>query len=253
MPRKVKNSEPGKEEDDPADTQQGTAASEATQPSSSLHVDKRTRALKFVDVTRQYSDRFYDAEEQKAIRAHVMQDFVRHKSGHEELSIPAAMKDTVQEHVTRFRYATRNASRQNAAPSTSYYRKIAMNREGGNKTSANPPFRIESIQPSAEAIATGITPPSDEYLADFTNVAVPPSTLIRSSLLGDRDPFARLPIEASSETHRTLHYCELPFLRFAMLASKSFRLASTHGVALIVGHTPLRRDVHESESTLGLF
>jgi hypothetical protein len=206
MPRKVKNSEPGKRKrNDPTDTQQSTAA---MQPSSSLHVDKRTRALKFVDVTRQYSDGFYDAEEQKAIRAHVMQDFVRHKSGHEKLSIPAAMKDTVQEHVIRFRYATRNALRQNTASSTSYYRKIAMNREGGNKTSANPPFRIESMQPSAEAIATGITPPSDEYLADSTDAAVPPSTWIRSSLLGDRDLFAPLPIDASTEIYRTLHYCE---------------------------------------------
>lgn len=208
MSPKVKNSKPGKEENDPADTQQGTSVSEAMEPSSSLHVDKRTRALKFVDVSRQYSDGFYDADEQKAIRAHVMQDFVRHKSGHEELSIPAAMKDTVQEHVIRFRYAKRNTLRQNAAPSTSYYRKIAMNREGGHKTSATPPFRIESIQPSAEAIATWITPPSDEYLADSTDVAVPPSTLIRSSLLGDRDHFARLPIDASRATHRMLHYCE---------------------------------------------
>jgi hypothetical protein len=208
MPRKVKNSKPGKEEKDPANTEKGTAASEAMQPSSSLHINKRTRTLKFVDVTRQYSDGFYDAEEQKAIRAHVMQDFLRHKSGHEGLSIPAAMKDTVQEHVIRFRYARRNALRQNAAPSTSYYRKIAMNRDRGHRTSANPLFRIESIQLSAEAIATWITPPSDGYLANFADVAVPPSTLIRSRLLGDRDPFARLPIDASSETHRTLHYCE---------------------------------------------
>lgn len=208
MPRKVKNSEPGEEEGDPADTQQDTAASEAMQPSSSLHVDKRTRVLKFVDVTRQYSDGLYDAEEQKAIRAHVMQDFMRHKSRHEQLSIPSAMKDTVKGCVIRFRYATRNTLRQNAAPSTSHYRKIAMNREGGNKTSANRPFRIESIQPSTEAIATGITPRSDEYLVDSADVAVPPRTLIRSSLLEDTDPFARPPIDASSEIHRTLHYCE---------------------------------------------
>lgn len=208
MPRKVKNSKPGKEGNDPADAQHGIAASEAMQPSSSLHVNKRTRALKFVDVTRQYSDGFYDAKEQKAIRTHVMQDFLRHKSGHDELSIPAAMKDTVQEHVIRFRHATRSTLRQNAAPSTSYHRKIAMNREGGHKASANPPFRIESIQLGGEAMAPWMTPPSDEYLADSTDVAVPLSPWIPSSLLGDRDPFAQLPIEASSETHRTLHYCE---------------------------------------------
>jgi hypothetical protein len=208
MPQKAKNSKPGKKENDPAGTQHGTAANEAMQASSSLHINRRARTLKFVDVTRQYSDGFYDAEEQKGIRAHVMQDFLRHKSEHEELSIPAAMKDTVQEHVIRFRYATRNKLRQGATSSTSHHRKIAMNREVGHKTSANPPFRINSIQLSDEAIATWIAHPSDEYLANSTDVAVAPSPLIRSSLLGDRDPFARLPIDASSETHRTLHYCE---------------------------------------------
>ena len=182
-----------------------------------------------------------------------MQDFLQHKSEHEELSIPTAMKDTVQEHVIRFRYATRNTLRKNAALSTSYHRKIAMNREVGHKASAKPPLGIESIQLNAKTIATWITPSSDEYLAKSTDIAIPPSPLIRSSLLGDRDPFVRLPIDASSETHRALHYCEYPSLRFAMLASKRFRLVSMHGVTLIVGYTFLRRDVHESESTQRLF
>jgi hypothetical protein len=184
--------------------------------------------VKFVDVTRQYSDGYHDAEEEKSIRAYVMHDFLRHKSEPEKLSAPAAMKDRMQDHVIQFRYAKRNVLRHNTAPS--HHRKLAMSRQSELGNSAHDPYQNESLEQGDEAAAISRSTPS----AESTDVDLSPTHSLLSDVLGDtgrRDPFARLPVDTSTETHRILHYCEWSSLNLPHFLEK-VRTSSMHYVRL---------------------
>lgn len=173
--------------------------------SKSRKCQEGARSLKFVDVTRQYSDGYHDAEEQKSIRAYVMQEFLRHKSEPEKPSAPTVTKDTLQEHVIRFRYAKRNILRHNAATASSYQRKIAISRPLG-PSFTHVPYEEESLRQE-----DAVSPPSNVFVAESADVALSPRPPLLSGMLGDtgrRDPFARLPVATSNETHRMIHYCK---------------------------------------------
>jgi hypothetical protein len=188
------------------------------------------RTLKFVDVTRQYSDGYHDAEEEKSIRAYVMREFLWHKSEPEKPSAPAAMKDSMQDHVIRFRYAKRNVLRHNTAPAPSHHRKIAMSRQSELGNSAHDPYQNESLEQGDEAAAILRPTPS----AESADVDLSPTHSLLSDVLGDtgcRDPFARLPVDTSTETQRMLHYCEWSSLNSSPFLEK-VRTSSMHYVRL---------------------
>lgn len=208
MPRKVKNSKPKKSQGESAESANGTVAGGTKKPSSAAPIKDRSQSLEFIDVTRQYSDGVHDVQQQKFIRAHVMQEFLRHKSKPEKSPVPSQMKDTVQSHVTRFRYSPRTALQKNALPSLTHHRKIAMNTQSKPAIYTHPPFQTGSTQLSTEAMVIWMTPQTDEYHIESADAATQPGPWVRTSLLGDRDPFAQLPIEASDEAHKMLHYCK---------------------------------------------
>jgi hypothetical protein len=170
--------------------------------------DKTSQGLKFVDVTPRYLQGTWTPAEQKGIRIHVMQDFLRQKKQPVDVVEPPAMAATVSSHVHRFRIAkprlpgdepVGTASSQKAAMSSEQSRRITPSKSSGDIPEPETVILASADQPSrCEALLA-------QERASTSLLRISPNL---PGVMARMDPFARLPIDGSVDTHEILDYCE---------------------------------------------
>src|SRR5271155_1094487 len=179
-----------------------------------LAIDKPSQGLKFVDVTPRYLQGTRDSAEQRSIRVHVMQDFIRQKKQATDAVEPPAMAETVSGHVHRFRISKPRLP--DKPPGTGSSQKVALGseqsrRSASSRTSSN---TIRDVGGLAEPETGDLASPHQpnhvgalpvEERASAPHLRISPNL---PGVMARMDPFARLPIDGSLETHETLDYCE---------------------------------------------
>lgn len=177
--------------------------------------DEASPGLKFVDVTPRYLQGTWNAAEQKSIRIHVMQDFLRQKKNPVDVVEPPAMGGTVSSHVHRFRIAKTRPPVDNLAGSTSPQKAAACSaqsrRRRASGSSLTPMRDPENVAESEVAILPSTDQPS-QYETRVVEER-PSASLLGISpnlpgIMARMDPFAKFPIDGSRETHEILDYCE---------------------------------------------
>jgi hypothetical protein len=177
--------------------------------------DQSSQDLKFVDVTPRYLQGTRNPAEQKSIRVHVMQDFLRQRKQLVDAVEPPAMAGTVSSHVHRFRIAKPRLPGDKPVGTMSS-QKVAMCSEQSRRST---PPRTSSTtiggsrdRPESETVVlASADQPSHcgTLLAEERTSASPPRiSPILPGVMARMDPFARFPIDASIETHGILDYCE---------------------------------------------
>ena len=169
-------------------------------------IDKPLKGLKFVDVTPRYLQGTRDSVEQRSIRVHVMQDFIRQKKQTTDALEPPAMAGTVSSHIHRFRISKPRLPDKPLGTESQESRQSASSR-----TSPNTIRDVRGLTESETGdLASGHRSSHVGVLPVEERVSAP-HPKISSNLPGvmaRMDPFARLPIDGSFETHETLDYCE---------------------------------------------
>ena len=177
-------------------------------------IDKPLQGLKFVDVTPRYLQGTRDSVEQRSIRVHVMQDFIRQKKQATEALEPPAMAGTVSSYVHRFRISKPRLP--NKPLGTESFQKTALGsqesrRSTSSRTSPNTIRDVQGLSESETGDPASAHQPSHVWALPVEERAFAPHLKISPNLPGvmaRMDPFARLPIDGSLETHETLDYCE---------------------------------------------
>jgi hypothetical protein len=182
----------------------------------SMHATKNpSQGLKFVDVTPRYLEGIRNPAEQKSIRIHVMQDFLRQKKQPVDAIEPPAMAGTVSSHVHRFRIAKPRLQGDTHFQIISS-QKVAMcseQRRGStpSRTSSN------TVRCSGDLFESemGVLTSTDRSRHCGTFFAEEKASLSRlrivpnlPGVMARMDPFAKLPIDGSTETHEILDYCK---------------------------------------------
>ena len=192
---------------------------EGPEDKSILSTDKSSQGLKFVDVTPRYLQGTRNYEERKSIRVHVMQDFLRQKRLPVDTIEPPAMAGTVSSHVHRFRIAKpRPREDQHAETVSSQEAAIRSEQDCRSSTSSSPQTASMKCLLGRHESAMANSSPRDQpnrcetlFAKEKTSVSFPRLMPNLSGVVARMDPFARLPIDGSIQTHEILDYCELPF------------------------------------------
>jgi hypothetical protein len=176
-------------------------------------IDKPSQGLKFVDVTPRYLQGTRDSAEQRSIRVHVMQDFMRQKKQATDAVEPPAMAETVSGHVHRFRISKPRLS--DKPPGTESSQKVVLGsesrRSASSRTSSNTIGDVGGLaELETEDLALPHQPNHVEALPVEERASAPHLRISPNlpGVMARMDPFARLPIDGSLETHETLDYCE---------------------------------------------
>lgn len=181
-------------------------------------INKPSQGLKFVDVTPRYLQGTRNSAEQRIIRVHVMQDFIRQKKQATDAVEPPAMAETVSGHVHRFRISKPRLP--DKPPGTELSQKVALGseqsrRSASSRTSSNATRGVAGLAESETGDLASTHQPNHIGALPIEERASAPHLTISPNLPGvmaRMDPFARLPIDGSLETHETLDYCEQHFL-----------------------------------------
>ena len=176
-----------------------------------LSLDQLSQGLKFVDVTPRYLRGTRNSEEQKSIRVHVMQDFLRQKKLPIDTTGTPTMAGTVSGHVHRFRIAKPRLREDEAGQPTepvSSRKAVAFPEQDhrstlSRKLAPNSTKGSLASQPSQSGTLCG------EEKAPALLPRIMPNL---PGVTARMDPFARLPIDGSIQTHEILDYCELSVL-----------------------------------------
>ena len=158
------------------------------------------QGLKFVDLSEEYVSGRRDAAEKKSIRVHVMQDFLRHRNEPEVKHTRSPSVDAPV-HIGRFRLAKPLASKRKLALLSTTSAPAIMERSHPDEENLDPKLFWDNEllegdpATSAQEIGLGIDALAPPRL---------PSMMLRNSSRGD--PFLRLPIDATVETHEILEY-----------------------------------------------
>jgi hypothetical protein len=177
-------------------------------------INKPLQGLKFVDVTPRYLQGTRDSVEQKSIRVHVMQDFIRQKKQATDTLEPPAMAGTVSGHVHRFRISKPRLpdkplgteSFQKATLGSQESRQSASSRTSPNTirdVRGLPDSETGDLASGHQSSHVGILPVEERVSGPHPKIS--PNL---PGVMARMDPFARLPIDGSLETHETLDYCE---------------------------------------------
>ena len=156
--------------------------------------------LKFVDLSEEFVFGRRDAAEKKSIRVHVMQDFLRHRKEPEAKHTRTASTDA-HVHIGRFRLAKPPTSKRKLALPSTTSAPAAMERSYHDEENLDPKLfwdkQLSEEDPAASA---------QEINLEIDALPPPrlPTMMLRNSNRGD--PFLRLPIDATIETHETLEY-----------------------------------------------
>jgi hypothetical protein len=177
-------------------------------------IDKPLQGLKFVDVTPRYLQGTRDSVEQRSIRVHVMQDFIRQKKQATDALEPPAMAGTVSGHVHRFRISKPRLPDKPLG--TESFQKAALGSQESRRSASSgiSPNTIRDVQGLSESetgdLASTRQPSHVGALPVEERVSAPHLKISPNlpGVMARMDPFARLPIDASLETHETLDYCE---------------------------------------------
>ena len=159
-----------------------------------------------------------DSAEQRSIRVHVMQDFIRQKKQAIAALEPPAMAGTISGHVHRFRISKPRLL--DKPPGIESFQKAALGSQesrcsASSKTSPNATRDVEGLPRSETEDLPSAHQPSHVGALPVEERASEPRLRIAPNLPGvmaRMDPFARLPIDGSRETHEILDYCEQHFL-----------------------------------------
>lgn len=195
---------------------------ERSEKESMPSTEQPTQGLKFVDVTPRYLQGQWNSAEQKAIRVHVMQDFLRQKKESIEPIEPPTMAGTVSSHVHRFRIAKPRHREDQSAEASSSQKVATISEQGRRSTSprlsVTTPIRVSRSLLESEMVklATREQPSRLGTLNADERVAVPTPQISPNlpGVMARMDTFARLPIDGSIETHKILDYCEQHVLPF---------------------------------------
>jgi hypothetical protein len=202
-------------------------------------IDKPLQGLKFVDVTPRYLQGTRDSVEQRSIRVHVMQDFIRQKKQATDALEPPAMAGTVSGHVHRFRISKPRLPDKPLG--TELFQKAILGSQESRQgvSSRTFPNTIRDVRglPKSETgdPASGHQPshvgalPVEERVS-ASHPRISPNL---PGVTARMDPFARLPIDGSLETHETLDYCEQHLL-------------------LVLSHVPMQSCILEYSGTKAL-
>ena len=188
---------------------------EGSKEESMPPADKPLQGLKFVDVSRRYLQGIQDSVQQKSIRVHVMQDFLRQRKQPIDAVEPPAMAGTVSGHVHHFRIAKPRLP-EDKASGTVPSQKVATWSEQSRQST---PPRSSSTTIGGSRDLSGsdmvVLASADQQrqcetlLAEERASASPPRILPNlPGVMARMDPFARLPIDGSIQTHEILDYCE---------------------------------------------
>jgi hypothetical protein len=177
-------------------------------------IDKPSKGLKFVDVTPRYLQGTRNSAEQRSIRVHVMQDFIRQKKQATEAVEPPAMAETVSGHVHRFRISKPRLP--DKASGTESSQKVALGSEQSRRsassgTSSSTIRDVGGLAEPETGDLASLHQPNHVGALPIGERASSPHLRISPNLPGvmaRMDPFARLPIDGSLETHETIDYCE---------------------------------------------
>ena len=145
---------------------------------------------------------------------HVMQDFIRQKKQATDAVEPAAMAETVSGHVHRFRISKPRLP--DKPPGTGSSQKVALGseqsrRSASSRTSSNTIRDVGGLAESETGDLASTHQPDHIMALPVEERASVPHLRISPNLPGvmaRMDPFARLPIDGSLETHEMLDYCE---------------------------------------------
>jgi hypothetical protein len=177
-------------------------------------MDKPLQGLKFVDVTPRYLQGTRDSVEQKSIRVHVMQDFIRQKKQATPTLEPPAMAGTVSGHVHRFRISKPRLPDKPLGTESLQKATLGSQESPQSTSSRTSPNTIGDIRglPESETgdLVSGHQSSYVGVLPVEERVFVPHPKISPNlpGVMARMDPFARLPIDGSLETHETLDYCE---------------------------------------------
>lgn len=167
------------------------------------------QSLKFVDVTKRYVQGAQDAAEQKAIRVYVMQDYLRQKREPAGSIALPIMTGTVSDHVNRFRIVKESAARPKPGrPGQSKYDLSSSELIHHKGRPGQHSIPVSGSRNSSSM--TDAKPWSDGWEVNLDSLSAEgpsPLSLKVSGSTGRMDPFSRLPIESSMETHGMLDYC----------------------------------------------
>jgi hypothetical protein len=194
-------------------------AGQAVAPTGGLEermpaIDKPSQGLKFVDVTPRYLQGTRNSAEQRSIRVHVMQDFIRQKKQATDAVEPLAMAETISGHVHRFRISKPRLP--DKPPGTESSQKVALGseqsrRSASSRTSSNTIRDGGGLAEPETGDLASLHKPNHvgalpvEERASALHLRISPNL---PGVMARMDPFARLPIDGSLETHETLDYCE---------------------------------------------
>jgi hypothetical protein len=190
-------------------------STEGVEDKLTFATDEASRGLKFVDVTPRYLQGTWNTAEQKSIRIHVMQDFLRQKKNPVDVVEPPAMGSTVSRHVHRFRIAKARPPADNLAGTTSSQKAAVISdqscRRPASRSSSTPMGGGEDLAQSEVAVPASTDRPSQ--CETLVAEEWPLASLLRMSpnlpgVMARMDPFAKLPIDGSLETHEILDYCK---------------------------------------------
>jgi hypothetical protein len=145
-------------------TNPGCVSTEGAEDKLTFATDEASRGLKFVDVTPRYLQGTWNTAEQKSIRIHVMQDFLRQKKNPVDVVEPPAMGSTVSSHVHRFRIAKDRPPADNLAGTTSSQKAAVFSeqscRRPASRSSSTPMRDGENLAQSEMAVPTSTGRPS---------------------------------------------------------------------------------------------
>ena len=197
---------------------QGLVRTEGLEDKSTSSTDKPTQGLKFVDVTPRYLQGTRNYEERKSIRVHVMQDFLRQKRLPVDTMEPPAMAGTVSSHVHRFRIAKpRLREDKHAEPVSSQEAAICSEQDCRSSASSSPQIASMTDFLGRHESSMASLSSRDErnrcetlFAKENASVSFPRIMPNLPGVMARMDPFARLPIDGSVQTHEILDYCELP-------------------------------------------
>ena len=176
-------------------------------------IGEPSQGLKFVDVTPRYLQGTRNSAEQRSIRVHVMQDFIRQKKQAADAVEPPTMAETVSGYVHRFRISKPRLP--DKPPRSESSQKVALSSEqsrwsASSKTS-NTVRDVEGVAESETGDLASSHQPNHVGALPVEERTSTPHLRISPNLPGvtaRMAAFARLPIDGSLETHETLDYCE---------------------------------------------
>ena len=175
------------------------------------------RGLKFVDVTPRYLHGSRDSGEQKSIRVHVMQDYLRQKKLPIHAIEPPAMAGTVSDHVHRFRIAKpRLRGDKHAEPLLSSEQAVTCPEERDQTTRSRrrdtAPTRgaldLQDVRMVDRSPCSKPTQVESARVRQMHSALTPRIMPNLPGIVARMDPFARLPIDGTTQTHEIMDYCK---------------------------------------------